>query len=104
MRDRDGLTMRAIEYRMPGVPGGDQIYRLVTMILDAQEAPAIELAALHHERWESEIVLAEVKVMMPGGRLMPRSRPDPAGGLRPSPDPFRHSPVDDVRGQPPGRL
>ena len=73
-RDRDGLTVRIIEYRMPGVPGGDQIYRLVTTILDAQAAPATELAALYHERWEDETVLAEVKVTMPGGRLMLRSR------------------------------
>jgi Insertion element 4 transposase N-terminal/Transposase DDE domain len=73
-RDRDGLTVRIIEYRMPDVPGGDQIYRLVTTILDAQAAPATELAALYHERWEDETVLAEVKVTMPGGRLMLRSR------------------------------
>src|SRR3954470_13329474 len=73
-RRRDGLTVRIIEYRMPGVPGGDQIYRLVTTILDAQAAPATELAALYHERWEDETVLAEVKVTMPGGRLMLRSR------------------------------
>jgi hypothetical protein len=73
-RDRDGLTVRVIEYRMPGVPNGDQLYRLVTTILDARAAPARELAALYHERWEDEIVLAEVKVTLPGGRLMLRSR------------------------------
>ena len=39
-----------------------------------QAAPATELAALYHERWEDETVLAEVKVTMPGGRLMLRSR------------------------------
>jgi Insertion element 4 transposase N-terminal/Transposase DDE domain len=93
-RDRDGLTVRIIEYRMPDVPGGDQIYRLVTTILDAQAAPATELAALYHERWEDETVLAEVKVTMPGGRLMLRSRPDHAGGLWPSPDPLCHSATD----------
>ena len=42
LRDRDGLTVRVIEYRMPGVPNGDQIYRLVTTILDARAAPARE--------------------------------------------------------------
>jgi hypothetical protein len=76
-RDREGLTVRVIEYRMPGVPGGDQIYRLVTTILTPQAAPAAELAALYHERWEDDIVLAEVKVTVPGKRLMLRSqRPD----------------------------
>jgi hypothetical protein len=74
LRDRDGLTVRVIEYRMPGVPGGDQVYRLVTTIRDPTAAPAADLAALYHERWEDEIVLAEVKVTLPGGRLMLRSR------------------------------
>jgi hypothetical protein len=73
-RDRDGLTVRVIEYRMPGVPGGDRIYRLVTTLLDDRAAPAAELAALYHERWEDETVLAEVKVTMPGGRPILRSR------------------------------
>jgi Insertion element 4 transposase N-terminal/Transposase DDE domain len=73
-RDRDGVTVRVIEYRMPGVPGGDQVYRLVTTILDPKAAPAAELAALYHERWEDEVVLAEVKVTLPGGRLMLRSK------------------------------
>ncbi len=73
-RNRDGLTVRVIEYRMPGVPGGDQIYRLVTTLLEPRAAPAGELAALYHERWEDEVVLAEVKVTLPGGRLMLRSR------------------------------
>jgi Insertion element 4 transposase N-terminal/Transposase DDE domain len=73
-RDRDGLTVRVIEYRMPGVPGGDRIYRLVTTLLDDWAAPAAELAALYHERWEDETVLAEVKGTMPGGRPILRSR------------------------------
>jgi len=36
--------------------------------------PAPELAALYHERWESESPLAELKVTLPGERLMLRSR------------------------------
>ena len=72
--DRDGLTVRVIEYRMPDVSGGGQIYRLVTTLLDAQAAPALELAALYHERWEDEITLAELKVTIPGNRPILRSR------------------------------
>ena len=37
-------------------------------------APAAELAALYHERWESEGAFAELKVSLPGERLMLRSR------------------------------
>jgi hypothetical protein len=97
-RDRDGLVVRVVEYRLPGVPGGDQAYRLVTTLLDPAAAPARDLAALYHERWEDEAVLKEVKVTLPGGPLMLRSRPGPPGTLRSAVDPFRHPPAD-VRGQ-----
>ena len=77
-RDRDGLEVRVIEYSLPGVPGGDTVYRLVTTMLDPATAPATELAALYHERWEAELTLAELKVALPGEPLMLRSRrPDP---------------------------
>jgi hypothetical protein len=66
--------VRVLEDRLPGVPGGDQVSRLVTTILDPQAAPAAELAALYQERWEDEVVLAEVTVTRPGGRLRLRSR------------------------------
>jgi hypothetical protein len=97
-RDHDGLVVRVVEYRLPGVPGGDQANRLVTTLLDPAAAPARDLAALYHERWEDEAVLKEVKVTLPGGPLMLRSRPGPPGTLRSAVDPFRHPPAD-VRGQ-----
>jgi hypothetical protein len=34
------------------VPGAAPIYRLITTILDPATAPAKDLAALYHERWE----------------------------------------------------
>jgi hypothetical protein len=49
-RDRDGLVVRVVEYRLPGVPGGDQVYRLVTTLLDPAAAPARDLAALYRKR------------------------------------------------------
>lgn len=73
-RDRDGLTVRVIEYALPGLPGGEPLYRLVTTRLDPQAAPAAERAALYHERWEDEVALAEVTVMLPDRRPMLRSR------------------------------
>ena len=36
-------------------------YRLLTSILDPDQAPAAELAALYHERWEIETALDELK-------------------------------------------
>ena len=72
-RDKDGIVVRVIEYRLEGVPGAEPLYRLVTSLLDPVAAPAAELAALYHERWESEGTFAE-KVSLPGERLMLRSR------------------------------
>jgi hypothetical protein len=73
-QDRDSVVVRVIEYRLEEVPGAEPLYRLVTTLLDPAEAPAAELAALYHERWESEGAFAEIKVTLPGQRLMLRSR------------------------------
>lgn len=74
-RECRGLEVRVIEYTLPGVPGsGDTLYRLITTMLDPGEAPAAELAAVYHERWESEVVLSELKVTLPGRPLLLRSR------------------------------
>src|ERR671921_610276 len=72
--DEAGLVVRVIEYRLEGVPGAEPLYRLVTTLLDPAAAPAVDLAALYHERWESEGTFAELKVSLPGQRLMLRSR------------------------------
>jgi hypothetical protein len=69
-----GLVVRVIDYRLDGVPGAEPLYRLITTLLDPATAPATELAALYHERWESEGAFAELKVSLPGQRLMLRSR------------------------------
>src|SRR2546429_59540 len=62
-RDRDGITLRVIEYALdtPAGPGQDK-YRLVTSLLDERAFPAEQLAAACHERWEIETALDEVKI------------------------------------------
>jgi len=59
---RHGRRVRVIEYTLTNsaTPVQDS-YRLVTNILDPQAAPALELAALYHERWEIEGVFDEIK-------------------------------------------
>jgi hypothetical protein len=49
---RNGIVVRVIDYCLQDVPGAEPLYRLITTILDHQQAPAKELAALYHERWE----------------------------------------------------
>jgi len=72
--DEGGLAVRVIDYQLEGVPEAKPVYRLITTLLDPMAAPAAELAALYHERWEHEGTLAELKVSLPGERLMLRSR------------------------------
>jgi hypothetical protein len=66
---RPGLRVRIIEYTVPGVPGAETVYRLCTTILDPTQAPADDLAALYHERWEHESVFDEIKTHLRGGNL-----------------------------------
>ena len=69
-----GVGVRAIEYRLEGVADAEPLYRLVTTILDPARAPAAELAALYHERWEIEGALAELKTHLRGARIVLRSK------------------------------
>jgi hypothetical protein len=75
------LTLRIIEYRLdaqiaePLAPlqrsrgrsgtrqtvRADQVYRLATTLLDPVTAPAAEVAACYHERWELELVYDEMQ-------------------------------------------
>jgi len=66
--------VRVIEYRLPGVKGSASLYRLVTTILDHTQAPAAELAALYHERWEIETSLDELKTHLRGAQIVLRSK------------------------------
>jgi DDE family transposase len=69
-----GLQVRVVEYRLEGIPEAEPLYRVVTTILDPQRAPAAELAALYHERWEIEVALAELKTQLRGARVVLRSK------------------------------
>lgn len=70
----NGMTVRIIEYRLEGVADAEPIYRLVTTILDHDQAPANELAALYHERWEIESALDELKTHLRGSKIVLRSK------------------------------
>jgi IS4 transposase len=72
---RDGVWVRVIDYQLQGLaePGQDN-YRLLTNWLDPQSAPAAELAALYHERWEVESVFDELKTHLRGASTVLRSK------------------------------
>lgn len=67
--------VRAIEYVLqePGLPSPDH-YRLLTTILDPEQAPAEELAALYPQRWEFETAIDELKTHQRGPRIVLRSK------------------------------
>jgi hypothetical protein len=74
VRQRNGMVVRVMEYRLEGVPGAEPLYRLMTTILDYRQAPAKELAPLYHERWEIETSLDELKTHLRGARIVLRSK------------------------------
>jgi len=69
-----GIAVRVIEYAMPGDAGAQPRYRLLTTLLDASVAPAMELAALYHQRWEIEAVFDELKTHLRQSRRVLRSK------------------------------
>ena len=73
-RDHTPIPVRVIEYALPGIPDAEPRYRLVTTLLDPETAPAAELAALYHERWEIEGAFDELKTHLRGARIVLRSK------------------------------
>ena len=90
----DGITVRVIEYSLPesalggnlrGNKTGSKVggkkraapvtrYRLLSSLLDPVLAPALELAAVYHERWEIEAVFDELKTHLIDRRRCFRSK------------------------------
>lgn len=70
----NGVELRVIDYCLDGVVDAEPTYRLVTTILNHEQAPAQELAALYHERWEIETALDELKTHLRGANIVLRSK------------------------------
>lgn len=73
---RDGQQVRVVEYQLDDGARSDpeRRYRLLTTILEPEQAPASELGGLYHERWELENTLDELKVHQRGPRVVLRSK------------------------------
>jgi hypothetical protein len=74
----EGHVVRIIEYKVTVRAAGGatriELFRLATTLLDHRRAPATDLAALYHERWESENGYAELKTRLRGAAFILRSR------------------------------
>jgi len=77
------MLVRIIEYTItnPKLSGYGEIHRLVTTLLDPEQAPARELVLCYHERWEIELVIDEVDVHQRLANQPLRSQ-DPQGVLQ----------------------
>jgi len=73
---RGGMWVRIISYRVTDERLGEvgKVYRVVTTLLNPCVAPALELIALYHERWEIELVIDEIKTHERAQRKVLRSK------------------------------
>jgi hypothetical protein len=74
--DQRGVTVRVVEYTLTNGSDaeGEDIYRLITTILDHDRAPAVEMAQLYAQRWEIETTFGEFKTRLGGRDLVLRSK------------------------------
>jgi hypothetical protein len=77
------VTVRVVEYCVEtaepdGTASASELYCLVTTLLDAEQAPAAELAEIYLTRWRSQTVLDFIKTDLAAGQPALRSR-DPDG-------------------------
>ncbi len=73
---RRGMWVRIISYRVTDERLGEvgKVYREVPTLLNPRVAPARELIALYHERWEIELVIDEIKTHERAQRKVLRSK------------------------------
>jgi hypothetical protein len=69
-----GIPVRVVEYEVTNRDGSNEIFCLITTILDPDEASAAELAAAYAERWEFESSLDELKTHQRGRGGVLRSK------------------------------
>ncbi len=77
------MLVRVISYTFtdPRIAGaGQQVYRLVTTLLDPFKYPAKDLAVLYHERWQVEVVIDDPGTLRPAAGSYLGAHPDAAGG------------------------
>ena len=70
----DPITVRVIDYTIDDGRENAETYRLLTTILDPDQASAEELAAAYAQRWEIENTIDELKTHQRGPRIVLRSK------------------------------
>ena len=70
----ESLTVRVVDYTIDDGRESDATYRLITTILDPEEASAQDLALAYAQRWEIESVFDELKTHQRGPKMVLRSK------------------------------
>jgi hypothetical protein len=73
------IPVRIVEYQIHGHTDTDdasETFRLITSILDPDQASAVELATAYHQRWEIETAFREIEINLLGGRGLRSKTPD----------------------------
>ncbi len=68
------MLVRVVDYTIDDGRPNPVAYRLFTTLLDPGEAPAADLAAAYHQRWEIELAFDELKTHQRGPRTVLRSK------------------------------
>ena len=72
--NRTATIVRVVEYQVEDRETNGEMYTLITTLLDPTMAPAVELAALYHRRWEFELTFDEIEIHQTGGNRVLRSK------------------------------
>ena len=73
-RRGEGLVVRVIDYTIDDGRDNDNVYQLITTILEPAVAMATDLALAYSQRWEIESVFDELKTHQRGARTVLRSK------------------------------
>jgi hypothetical protein len=68
------MVIRVVEYTIEDRPGSGELFCLITTITDHEFAPAVELAAAYHQRWEIELSFEEIETHQTGHHRVLRSK------------------------------
>ena len=67
-------AIRVVEYTIEDRPDSGELFCLITTITDHELAPALDLAATYHQRWEIELSFDEIQTHQTGHHRVLRSR------------------------------
>ena len=73
-RTAEPHRVRVIDYSIDDGRANDNSYRLLTTILDPDDASAVDLAAAYAQRWEIETAFDELKTHQRGPKIVLRSK------------------------------